>query len=70
MLFCELGQARKGAAVAKDSCARMWLEIYHPISSVNAVNYTVFLQILPVPSKLTECHMFFSKLFKNTDILK
>jgi len=30
MLFCELGQTRKGAAVAIDSCARMWLEICHP----------------------------------------
>lgn len=48
MLFCELGQARKGAAVAKDTCARMWLEIYHPISPVNAQQTTVYLNNLPV----------------------
>lgn len=26
MILCGLGQARKGAAAAKDSCAVMWLE--------------------------------------------
>jgi len=43
MIFCELGQTRKGAAVAIDSCARMWLEICHPnpssIVTINDMNY-------------------------------
>ncbi|AFV84636.1 hypothetical protein amad1_05580 [Alteromonas mediterranea DE1] len=30
MILCELGQARKGAAAADDSCAGMWLEARHP----------------------------------------
>lgn len=32
MILCELGQARKGAAAAGDSCAGMWLGARHPNS--------------------------------------
>ncbi len=30
-IFCQLRQARKGATVAEDSCAEMWLVRDHPI---------------------------------------